>query len=135
MEVRNCKDCGRIFNYLSGPPLCPSCLKELDLKFEEVREYIYEHPRVGVQEVSEVCDVSVKQIKQWVREERLTFAEDSMVGLDCEKCGVLIKTGRYCKSCKNELAQGFKNLYPEKHKKPDKNRDSRENPRMRFLDN
>lgn len=135
MDVRNCRDCGKIFNHLSGPSLCPSCLKKLDLKFDEVKEYIYEHPRVGIQEVSDACDVSVRQIKQWVREERLAFADDSMIGLDCENCGVVIKTGRYCKSCKQELAQGFKNLYSENGKKQDKNRDSRENPRMRFLDN
>lgn len=135
MEVKNCKSCGRIFNYLSGPPLCPSCLKDLDVKFNEVKEYIYEHPRVGVQEVSDVCEVSVSQIRQWVREERLAFAEDSMIGLDCESCGTTIRTGRYCKGCKAELAQGFKSLYPKKQNESIKNRDSRENPRMRFLDN
>lgn len=111
MEVRNCKGCGKLFNYMSGPPLCPSCSSALDLKFEEVKEYVYDHPRVGVQEVSEEMDVSVQQIKQWVREERLAFAEDSMIGLECEGCGITIKTGRLCKGCKDKLAKGFTDLY------------------------
>lgn len=135
MNVRNCKSCGKIFNYLAGPILCPSCSKKLDLKFEEVKEFIYENPRVGMQEVSEVCEVSIPQIKQWVREERLSFAEDSVITLDCESCGASIRTGRYCKACKHELARGFKELYPKRGSQTAGKKDPRESARMRFLDN
>ncbi len=122
MEIRNCKGCGKIFNYLSGPPLCPNCMRTLDLKFEEVKEYVYDNPGVGIQEVSEEMNVSVLQIKQWIREERLSFAEDSMIGLECESCGVTIKTGRFCKACKDRLAKGLSDLYqtqkPSSKEKP-----------------
>ncbi len=133
MEVRNCKSCGKLFNYMSGPPLCPTCIASLDAKFEEVKEYVYDHPRVGIQEVSEEMEVSIPLIKQWIREERLSFAEDSMIGLECEGCGVTIKTGRFCKSCKDKLAKGFTDLYPE-GKQAQKQKDVRETSKMRFLD-
>jgi len=107
-------------------------MKALDEKFEQVKDYIYDHPRVDMQEVSEVFDVPIPQIKQWIREERLAFAEDSMIGLECERCGVTIRTGRFCKSCKDKLAKGLTDLYPEK-KPIEKQKDPRENPRMRFL--
>lgn len=133
MDVRNCKGCGKLFNYLSGPPLCPSCLKVLDLKFEQVKEYIYDHPGAGIQEVSEENDVSSTQIKNWIRQEKLTFSDDSPIGLECEMCGTTIKTGRFCKSCKDKMASHLGDIYrkPEQqiHKK-----DTRENPKMRFLD-
>ncbi|MDF2484625.1 MAG: hypothetical protein K0R46_793 [Herbinix sp.] len=136
MEVRNCKGCGRLFNYLSGPPLCASCAQALDLKFEVVKEYVYDHPRVGIQEVSEELEVPITQIKQWIREERLAFAEDSMIGLECESCGTTIKTGRYCKACKDKLSKGLSNLYPnERQQPPQRSKDPKENARMRFLDN
>ncbi|MBE5966690.1 MAG: flagellar protein [Lachnospiraceae bacterium] len=134
MDVRNCKSCGKLFNYLSGPPLCPNCMKALDEKFEQVKEYIYDHPRVDMQEVSEVFEVSIPQIKQWIREERLAFAEDSVIGLECERCGATIRTGRFCKSCKDKMARGLSELYPEE-KPVEKLKDPRENPRMRFLNN
>ena len=134
MDVRNCKSCGKLFNYLSGPPLCPRCMKALDEKFEQVKEYIYDHPKVDMQEVSEVFDVSIPQIKQWIREERLAFSEDSMIGLECERCGATIRTGRFCKSCKDKMAKGLSELYPEA-KPVEKSKDPRENPRMRFLNN
>lgn len=133
MEVRNCKGCGKLFNYLSGPPLCPSCAKALDLKFEEVKAYIYDHPRCDMQEVSEEMEVSISQIKQWIREERLSFAEDSMIGIDCESCGVTIKTGRFCKACKEKLSNGLAGLYKEPEKPAFKQKDPKENHRMRYL--
>ena len=133
MDVKNCKGCGKLFNYMSGPPLCPSCAKLLDTKFEEVKEYVYDHPRVDIQEVSAEMEVSISQIKQWIREERLAFAEDSMIGLECESCGVIIKTGRFCKACKDKLAKGFNDLYP-RDIAVQKQKDPRENPKMRFLD-
>lgn len=135
MDVRNCKGCGKLFNYIQGPHLCPTCVKELDVKFEEVKEYVYDHPRVDMQEVSEVFGVSIPQIKQWIREERLSFAEDSMIGLDCESCGVTIKTGRFCKSCKDRLARGFQDLYQKPEPKvKEKSVDPKDSARMRFLD-
>ncbi|MDF2541232.1 MAG: hypothetical protein K0S47_950 [Herbinix sp.] len=134
MDVRNCRSCGKLYNYLSGPPLCPNCIKALDQKFEAVKEYVYDHPGAGMQEVSEEMEVSIPQIKQWIRDERLAFAEDSMIGLDCEGCGVTIKTGRLCKSCKEKLAKGLGDLY-QKEAPPQKQKDpQKENPKMRYLD-
>ena len=133
MEVRNCKGCGKLFNYLSGPPLCPTCAKALDLKFEEVKSYVYDHPRCDMQEVSEEMEVSIAQIKQWIREERLSFAEDSLIGIDCESCGVTIKTGRFCNSCKDRITNGLSNLYKQPEKPVLRKKDPKENPRMRYL--
>ena len=32
MEVKNCKECGRLFNYMGGAPLCDGCRKKLEQK-------------------------------------------------------------------------------------------------------
>lgn len=133
MDVRNCRGCGKLFNYLQGPPLCPTCIKALEEKFEEVKQYVYDHPKAEIHEVSEECGVSIGQIKQWIREERLAFSEDSMIGIDCEGCGAIIKTGRFCKACKEKLARGFQELYPRAEEKK-KVKDFRDQARMRFLD-
>ena len=44
MEVKNCKNCGRLFNYIGGAykSLCPACIDRLEEKFQEVKKYIYE---------------------------------------------------------------------------------------------
>ena len=135
MDVRNCKGCGKLFNYLSGPPLCPNCLKALDTKFSEVKEYIYEHPGAGIQEVSEENEVSIAQIKKWIREERLSFADDSPIGVECEGCGKTIKTGRYCPLCKDKMTHNLGEMYKEAPKKQVRKIDKTVNPKMRFFDN
>lgn len=114
MEVRNCKECGKLFNYMQGVPLCPACTKKLDEKFIEVKEYVYNNPGVNINQVAEENEVSVQQIKRWVREERLCFSEGSEIGIDCEKCGAMIKTGRFCQKCKRQLENSFSHMYETK---------------------
>lgn len=134
MDVRSCRNCGRLFNYLQGQPICAACKQKLEDKFVKVRDYIRENDSASMKEISEANDVSVKQIKQWVREERLTFSSKSAVGIECETCGAMIRTGRFCDKCKNNMASNLKQMYeiPAVEKKPDKRQ--RDKDRMRFLD-
>ncbi len=103
MEVRNCKGCGRLFNYMQGPPLCPACISDLEDKFHKVKEYLRDNPKAPISVVAEENEVSIKQIRQWVREERLSFTEESQITMECENCGAKILTGRFCDKCKNGL--------------------------------
>lgn len=132
MEVKNCRDCGKLFNYISGMRLCPECKQKLEDKFLEVKEYIREHPKASMAEISTTMDVSNQQIYQWIREERLIFSEDSMVTIQCETCGASIRTGRYCERCKNNVANGFGSLY--KKEEPVHAKREKEGNKMRFLD-
>lgn len=72
-----------------------------------MKQYIWDHKTATLQEISEANDVSVGQLRQWVREERLCFTKDSPVGLECESCGATIKTGRYCENCKSKLGNAL----------------------------
>ncbi len=132
MDIRNCKACNKMFNYIGGDPLCPACIQKMDEKFDEVKQYVYDHPRCGIQEVSQEMEVSVAQIRKWLREERLAFSEDSEIALNCEKCGKRILTGRFCGQCKNTMSNAFADLYkkPEPARVEKKQTDNR----MRFLD-
>lgn len=108
MNVRNCRVCGKIFNYVGGAPICPRCKEATEQKFQEVKKYVSEHKGADISEVSEECDVDPGQIRQWIREERLQFAEDSPIMIACEGCGAMIRSGRFCEKCKNEMTNGFK---------------------------
>lgn len=111
MDVRNCIKCRRLFNYVSGRPICPNCKKDLEDEFMKVREYIRNEPNATIVEVSEACEVDVKEIRQWIREERLSFSKDSAVGIECEKCGVNIRTGRFCEKCKKDVVNDLNSAY------------------------
>lgn len=132
MEVRTCKQCKRLFNYLAGQPICPGCKAKLEDKFIQVKEYVRENPHDGITEVAEANEVSSAQIRRWIREERLSFSDESGVGLDCESCGKLIKSGRLCEDCKTKLLGSVNDLY--KHDESIVAKKHREAARMRFLD-
>lgn len=133
MEVMNCRDCGRLFNYMSGPKLCPECREKLEEKFQQVKEYLRQNTVASITQVSEANDVSVNQIKQWVREERLCFREGSGVTFECENCGASILTGRFCQKCKTSMVNSLGSVY-RKDKPVERKKPVKEKERMRFLD-
>ncbi len=136
MNVRNCRRCGKLFNYAGGQPICMSCREELEKKFQEVKAYIREHKGAGINEVAEACDVETQQITQWLREDRLEVTEDSAVTLQCEGCGATIRSGRYCENCKNSLTKGFNAITnANKPAAPTLKKATKDSPKMRFLDN
>ena len=92
MDVRNCKGCGKLFNYMSGAQLCPECRAKLEKKFSSVKDYIGEHPQASIR----------------VKEERLILSEASLDGVLCEHCGRPITSGRFCDKCKAAMANNLR---------------------------
>lgn len=134
MNVRNCRKCGRIFNYVAGPFICPSCKDALEQDFQRVKTYVGEHRGATINEVSEVCEVEVAQIHQWLREERLELAEGSGITLACEICGGAIMSGRYCDKCRRDLTMGLKDVVRSaKKEEPEVKKAIRDGDKMRFL--
>jgi len=107
-ELRNCPRCGRIFTYI-GRPICNRCMDDEEIEFKKVKEYVYDNPGATISETSQETGVSVEKIIRFLREERLEIkSEESNMVLECERCGVPIKSGRYCERCKRELNAGFR---------------------------
>ena len=132
MDVKNCRECKRLFNYTGGGYyLCPQCMEKLEEKFKNVKQYIYDNPKASMAEIAENNDVTTNQIERWIREERLVFSSDSPIAIQCEKCGASIKSGRLCKNCKEKLAKGL--AYEVKSPEPDVKKTEHEKARMRFL--
>ena len=135
MNVRNCRKCGKIFNYVVGLPLCSSCLQVEENKFQDVKNYVYEHKGADITEVSEACDVEPSQIRQWVREDRLQFSDDCPIRIPCERCGAMIRSGRFCDKCSFDLnkelgsiKKGIVNVTVDNNTKKSSGKD-----KMRFL--
>lgn len=136
MEVKTCKNCRRLFNYLTGPMLCASCKDKLEDSFVNVKDYIRKNPGCSMQIVSDECDVSIAQLREWVREERLQFSNSAGSGITCDKCGTPIPTGRFCEFCKKEMAQNLaRGLTPAANKEEPAVSSRSDKKGMRFVNN
>ncbi len=125
MNIRNCTRCGKIYNY-DGFRICPTCRRDDEKDFQKVKEYLYEYPGATISEVNEATEVDSQKIIDFLREGRLEIGENSNLVLECEKCGISIKTGRFCEKCasglQKELGQAVsasksKNLVGKKEEK------------------
>lgn len=130
MDVRNCKECGKIYNY-DGFKTCPTCRRKDEEDFVKVKEYIYDNPGANISEVQEATEVDSSKIIEFLRQDRLEIGEGSNLLLECESCGVSIKSGRFCNKCKHDLEKEFGGaIKPEvKIEKP------RETGKFRIVDN
>lgn len=108
MDVRNCIRCGKMFRSVGGRRLCPDCVKAEMEEFHAVKEYLREHPHANILDVSQATGVSVKKLRDYIREGRLVLAEGADWGIKCENCGAPVKTGRFCPECAEELEKEFK---------------------------
>ena len=132
MEVKSCKRCGVLFHHVVGAPLCQKCKKKVEEDFQRVKEYLYEYPGAAMATVCEELDVTVRQVKQYLREGRLSVTIDSPIGLECERCKVRIITGRYCDNCIAAMSNQFSTTAKGMERKSI-SKDEHKN-RMRYLD-
>lgn len=110
MEVRNCRMCRRLFNYLGGKNICPVCKDALEKKFLAVRDYIRENPTSGLQKIADDNEIDVQQVRDWIKEGRLEISKGGPISLSCEKCGAPILKGRFCDNCNKNMANNLSKL-------------------------
>lgn len=124
MELKVCKNCRRLFQYIYGAELCQDCTKLLpkedngrnnkglnatlkpmiredEEKYNQVKDYIMAYPKATIIQISEENEITPMKLFEWIREDRLEFSEDStMAWFECANCGAKIKSGRLCNRCK-----------------------------------
>lgn len=108
-DVRNCRRCGKVYNYIGGTPICSACRQLDEEDFKRIKEYLYDNPGATLSEVSTVLEISVEKIRGFLKDGRLEILgnEGNMV-LECEKCGKAITTGRYCQECTKDLTNDLR---------------------------
>lgn len=110
MTLKNCAKCGRMFAGEENQRFCTKCVDNDEDLFKIVREYVYDNPNSTVKETAEATEVSEEKILKFLRQGKLTLKGDG-VGLECERCGKNINSGRYCDQCAREMEDGFKKAF------------------------
>lgn len=110
MNLKNCPKCRKLFTPTPGHMICPECEKKEEQEFQRVRDYLRENRGADINIVSEETQVSTKKILKYLREGRLEVTEGMGELLKCEKCGVPIRSGQYCKKCAEKVKEQLNSL-------------------------
>lgn len=98
-NFKYCERCNRPLPLTYQGSLCPDCINQ-EL-FSQVKEYIRAN-NVNEYDVAEHFHISHHQVKQWIREGRIEYKDQSLNAIKtlyCKKCGAPISFGTLCKKC------------------------------------
>ncbi len=130
LDLINCQKCGRAFSN-DGIKHCRRCRTDAEDEYKVVKEYVYDHPRATIVEVHEATGVAQREILRYLREGRLEIVDETNFVLDCQRCGVSIKSGKFCEKCTHEMAHEFRSaIAPAKKEAPKKDLTSKKSQRM-----
>lgn len=109
LEIRNCSRCGKIYNTTKNEKICKECEAKDEEDFRNVKQFLYENPGATISEIVGETGSSVGKIKKYLREERIEIINrEGNLFLGCERCGIAINTGRFCKACSLDMSSELK---------------------------
>ncbi|WP_096202422.1 TIGR03826 family flagellar region protein [Bacillus sp. FJAT-45350] len=108
-NLENCPQCGGLF-IKAFRNICEKCQKELDANFEKVYGFIRkkENRMASMEEVCSKTEVPEEQIYRFIKEGRLKLSHFPNLGYPCDSCGTMIREGRLCSSCQQQISQDLK---------------------------
>lgn len=83
------------------------------MEYDKCLQYLREEKTATIQEVSEATDVSIKQITKFIKEGRISVANNPNMTYPCEVCGILIREGNMCDSCRQRLTRDLRSAQEE----------------------
>ncbi|AWB46240.1 flagellar protein [Paenibacillus sp. CAA11] len=104
MNLDNCPRCGKLYAK-NFKELCGNCIKDIELEYEKCKKYLRDQKGATIVELSEATEVSVKQITKFIKEGRISIANNPNMMYPCEVCGVLIREGTMCDGCRTRLTR------------------------------
>lgn len=73
LELLNCTRCGALITS-SGTAICAECVAKEQNDFEQIRAYMRNNPTASVLDISVATGLSLRRIKEFVRQGRLVAA-------------------------------------------------------------
>lgn len=106
MEMANCRKCKKLFAKIRSQ-ICTDCEREEEELFLVVQDYLRDHPKATIGEVSEATGATAKKILGYLRDGRI----ETVTGeLNCRDCGEKISTGHFCATCAEKASREMDNM-------------------------
>ncbi|MBP3040166.1 hypothetical protein J9303_11780 [Bacillaceae bacterium Marseille-Q3522] len=109
-ELANCPRCGAVFVKSQFRDLCPDCWREEEEAYETIYHFLRkrENRAATIQQVVKGTGVEESLILKFIRTGRLKITQFPNLGYPCDRCGRIIREGKICKKCAEELRRDLK---------------------------
>ncbi|MCQ6277126.1 hypothetical protein JMM81_19815 [Bacillus sp. V3B] len=106
-DVVNCPSCGNLMVKNKFRDICEGCWKEEEKIYEIVYQFIRKRQNrmATLRQVVEATGVDENLLIKFIKTGRLKTAQFPNLGYPCDKCGNMIRTGKLCGDCTNDLRE------------------------------
>jgi len=120
MSIRNCPECGQIFEFVFKN-LCSDCIQKEDNESEAIVAYLKGNPGAGISEISKTTGISTDKIIKMLKNGRLLIVceKNGINLLTCDHCGKPITNGSLCLQCRDSMTRVLNQGTREHGKHPD----------------
>ena len=132
MDFSNCPRCGKLFVAISAS-ICDECRKEEEAGFQRIKEYIENHPKCRLAELSEATGVTAKRILRYIKEGRLEISQGMKGDVTCESCNKPIARGRFCDTCLIQINHEVEDIFQSDKSPNDKFKGAKMHSRRKHL--
>ncbi|MFJ7639485.1 MAG: TIGR03826 family flagellar region protein [Peribacillus sp.] len=119
MDLFNCPNCNSLFVKSKFRDVCDACYKEEEAQFDKVYDYIRKKSNrtASMVQVVDATGVEEELIIKFVKTGKLRIAQFPNLGIPCEKCGTVIRSGRLCDSCSQSIRSGLETYENEEKRR------------------
>ncbi|RXJ02289.1 hypothetical protein DS745_07825 [Anaerobacillus alkaliphilus] len=114
-DILNCPRCNKIF-VKNLRDVCTDCYKKEEEDYQTVHQFVRkkDNRMASIIEVEEATGVDKLYIYKFIRQGRIHLASFPNLAYPCESCGKMIREGRICSSCKENITTGVARSEREK---------------------
>lgn len=122
LKVAHCAMCGKVFQ-VNLRNLCNECAEIHDRRFEAVDRYLMKNRHATTEQTAEATGVPVKQIREWIRQKKISLAAHPNLTDVCDLCGGPSRTGHLCAKCSDRLRKDIDKMLAEEQAERERKRE------------
>lgn len=122
LKVAHCAMCGKVFQ-VNLRNLCNECAEIHDRRFEAVDRYLMKNRHATTEQTAEATGVPVKQIREWIRQKKISLAVHPNLTDVCDLCGGPSRTGHLCAKCSDRLRKDIDKMLAEEQAERERKRE------------
>ena len=122
-----CAKCNEPLIYFGlGEYKCEICGETALDNMGKVQVHLKEHPDAGAFDIAEALGIELDIVFSLINQGSIDIVKNTQKVMECQKCGVLTRAGRYCEKCTKKLAGDIKQTFYEdpRYRAPVRSEDS-----------